>query len=387
MRVLWVDLISELGGAQHSLLETCTTLPSCGVDVAVAVPYGTLFDRLRAAGVTVFPVSPARARKRGWGLFIPVEKLLHVPGTVFQIIRAAKPDIIHANSLPALLASRHAFSHIPLIWQVRDVRLPVLIARRASKDALRIFAASDVVYEYLVYILSPRILSRVHVIYDGLDSARFASVDNSAARQRFGLPVQGRVIGMIAHLIPWKRHDDFIRAAAEIRKRLPDAHFVVVGRDLLKEHENYSCKLKKQVAQAGLEDYFHWITKCDSSSDILPAFDLLLHPAQREPFGRVICEAMAASVPVIASETSGAASFIQQGVSGVLVREDDPQRMAEEALALLRAPSHSAAVGAAGRERVLKMSTTRQVCQQIAKEYRDIMAEASVRHDTDVSLG
>ena len=376
MRVLWVDLISELGGAQHSLLEVCAALPSLGVDVAVAVPKGPLFDRLADAGVSVFPVSPSRAKKRGCALFSSPAHLQHTPGTVFQIIRAVKPDIIHANSLPAFIASRHAFSSVPLVWHVRDVRLPVLIARRASKNAVRIFAASDAVYEYLVFILPPRILGRVHVISDGIDLARFTHGDKCAARQRFGLPDEGPVIGMIAHLVPWKRHDDFIRAAAEIRKLQPAAHFVVVGRDLLNDHANWVSQLKKQVAQAGLADVFHWITTCDCSSDILPAFDLLLHPACREPVGRVICEAMAASVPVIAVQSDCPVTVIQQGESGILVRDDDPQLMAEEALALLSAPKHAATIGAAGRDCVAKrFITTHQVCRQLAKEYCDIIAD------------
>lgn len=383
MRVLWVELISELGGAQHSLLETCAALPSVGVDVAVAVPYGPLFDRLTAAGLAVFPVAPERAKKRGWRLFTSPDQLRRAPNTVFQIIRAVKPDIIHANSLQALLASRHAFSPIPIIWHARDVRMPVLIARRASKDALRILASSDAVYEYLVHILSPGILSRVHVICDGIDPARFTPGDKSAARQRFGLPSGGPVIGMIAHVVPWKRHDDFILTAAEIRKVRPDAHFVIVGRDLLNGHAGLVSKLKNQVAQAGLGEVLHWITTCDSSNEILPAFDLLLHPAQREPFGRVICEAMAASVPVIASESGGPASIIQHRVSGILVRDGDPQLMAEEALALLFSPGHAATLGAVGHDRVMKLFTMRQVCEQLAKEYAALISAASARHDND----
>ena len=56
MNILWVDLVSELGGAQHSMCEVCTTLPTLGVKVAAAVPYGPLFDLLKGAGLTVYPV-------------------------------------------------------------------------------------------------------------------------------------------------------------------------------------------------------------------------------------------------------------------------------------------------------------------------------------------
>ncbi len=165
MRVLWVDLMSEPGEAQDNLLESCSSLLSAGVDVVVAVPHGPLFDRLTSAGVTVFPVSPDRAKKRGWRLFPSTpEKLLRAPNTVFQIMRVVKPDIIHANDLSAFFASYHSFSHIPIIWHVRELSLPIASARIASKIAGRIFASSEAVDEYLVKILSPRILGRIRVI-------------------------------------------------------------------------------------------------------------------------------------------------------------------------------------------------------------------------------
>lgn len=383
MRVLWVDLVSELGGAQYSLLEVCTRLSAHGVEVVAAVPRGPLFDRLSTSGITVFPVSPVRAAKHGWSLFSTAAKLMRAPSTVCQIIHAVKPDIIHANSLPAFLASRKTFSHIPLVWHVRDMRLPVLLARDAAKKASRIIAASEAIDEYLVEILSPRNLGRIRVVRNGIDPERAAAVSRADARQRFGLPADCPVIGMVAHLIPWKKHDAFIMAATEIRRQRPDAHFVAVGRDLFNEHSRWISQLEKMVAAAGLEEQFHWIRDCDDAAQILRAFDLLIHPAKGEPFGRVICEAMAAAIPVIAAESAGPASIIESGESGVLVRDGDPLRMAGEALALLADPARAAALAAAGRARVLGRFTVDTVCAQLAKEYRALIAATAAGHDDD----
>lgn len=383
MTVLWLDLISELGGAQHSMLDVCATLRAHGVEVVAAVPHGPLFDRLTAAGLTVFPVSPVRATKRGWGLFTTTAKLLRAPSAVSQIVRAVKPDIIHANSLPALLAANKSHVSAPVVWHVRDLHLPILVAREAAKKAARIIAASDAIDEYLVGFLSPRILGNIRVIRNGIDPARFESADRVAARQRLGLPQDAPVIGMVAHLTPWKRHDAFIQAAAAIRASRADAHFVAAGRDLFKENARWTAQLEQQVAAEGLSGCFHWIKDCDAIQEILPAFDLLLHPALNEPFGRVVCEAMATSVPVIAADSGGPASIIEQGISGILVRDGDPQRMAEEALALLAAPSRAAGIGEAGRQRVLKHFTANAVCAQLAKEYRALLNAISYSPDDD----
>lgn len=385
MKVLWVDLISELGGAQHSLLDACVALSSAGIEVSAAVPYGPLFDRLAAAGIPAFPVSPVRARKRGWGLFMTTAKLLKAPSTVSQIARTVKPDIVHTNSLPAFLAASHVGTPTPVIWHVRDLKLPSLVAREAAKKATRIIAASEAVDEFLVETLSPRTLGRIRIIRNGIDVTGYEAPDKPAARQRLGLPQGVPVIGMVAHLIPWKRHDAFIEAAAAIRRQRPDAHFVAVGRDLFHEHSRWVAQLEKQVSEAGLSGSFHWVRDCDDARTFLPAFDLLIHPALHEPFGRVICEAMAMSMPVIAATSAGPATIIEPNVSGLLVRDGDPQRMADEALALLAAPERAAAIGAAGRARVLKHFTTRRVAEQLIKEYRALLSslETAAASDDD----
>jgi glycosyltransferase involved in cell wall biosynthesis len=370
MTVLWVDLVSELGGAQRSLYEVCTELVAQDVKVVAAVPYGPLFDLLKAAGLTVFPVSAIRAHKHGWGLFTTTAKLLRAPNTVSQIIRTVKPDIVHVNSLTALLAVSKNSISAPVFWHVRDLHLPALVAREASKNAERIIAASEAIDEYLVDILSPRMLGHIRVIRNGIDISRFSSGNKSDARNKFGLPQNAPVFGMIAHIIPWKGHDAFIRAAADIHKQRPDAFFVAVGRDLFKEHGRHLAKLKSQIQQEGLENCFKWIHDLDAAEVILPAFDALLHPAQREPFGRVICEAMAAKVPVIAADEAGPADIIEQRVSGILVRDGDPHLMAEEALALLSDPARAARMAEEGFRTVLSRFTVQRVGKQLLQEYQ-----------------
>lgn len=378
MTVLWVDMVSELGGAQRSLFEVCTNLRKFGVDVVAAVPYGPLFDLLKEAGVPVFPVAAVRARRHGWGLFTTTAKLMRAPSTFSQIIRAVRPDIVHANNLPAFLAASRASGRVPTFWHVRDIKLPALVAHEAAKRAERIIAASEAIDEALVDILSPRTLGHIRVIRNGIDPARFSGGNRAEARKAFGLPPDTPVIGMIAHIIPWKRHDAFIESASLIRQQRPDAYFVAMGKDLFNEHARYMNKLVGQVEQAGLSDCFKWITDLDKPEMLLPAFDQLLHPALQEPFGRVICEAMAAKVPVIAAESGGPATIITQRVSGILVRDGDPQRMAAESLALLADPAQSARLAEEGLRTVLAKFTTGHVCEQLAKEYRSTLASLNL---------
>ncbi|MDD4101546.1 MAG: glycosyltransferase family 4 protein [Kiritimatiellae bacterium] len=381
MRVLWVDLVSEPGGAQMSMLEACVGLAARGVEVVAAVPPGFLSERLKQAGITVYPVSRLRAHKRGFGFFVTAAKLLRAPATVSQILKVVKPDIIHANSLTAFMAAKGTHTQIPIVWHVRDLRQPLTAAIEAGKKAEMIVAVSEAVDEWLADILSPRVLGRIKVIRNGVDWRRFASASRDAARIRLGMPEDVPVIGMVAHLTPWKRHDAFIGAAALIRDSLPGARFVIVGRDLFNEHAAWVAELERAVEQAGLSDSLKWVQDCDDISEVLAAFDLLLHPALNEPFGRVVCEAMASGVPVVAAESGGPSHIIENNVSGILVRGGDVRKMADAAVKLLREPAVAERLVACGKTRVRDKFSSERVCDLLAAAYKDLLLAAAYHPD------
>ncbi|HOE61594.1 MAG TPA: glycosyltransferase family 4 protein [Kiritimatiellia bacterium] len=382
VKVLMLDLVSEWGGAQHSLYDACVSLSRLGVEPVAAVPQGPLFDRLTTAGITVFPVSPLRAHRRGFALFTTAAKLLRAPATVSQILKVVKPDIIHCNSLQAFLAVRGHHAKTPLIWHVRDLKMPVALARDAAKKAARLFAVSEAVDEYLVEILPQKHLGRIRVVRNGIDLQRFGQTCRVEARSRFGLPPDAPIVGMIAHLAPWKRHDAFIRTAARIRARQPDAHFVSVGRDLFGENTRWRTQLNAEVEKERLSECFHWVTDLDQAETILPAFDVLVHPALREPFGRVICEAMASGVPVVAAESGGPATLIRQQVTGVLVRDGDEEGMADAALALLADRVRASQIADAARAFVQEHHAIEQTAEQLLKEYHSLLASETGRYET-----
>lgn len=383
MRVLWIDLVSELGGAQYSMLDACRKLPEFGIELAAAVPPGSLFDKLKEAGVEVYPIAPLRASRRGLGLFLSAAKLLRSPSTVRQITSIVQPQIIHANSLVAFVAARKHSAKTPVIWHARDLRMPTILAQTMAPRATRIIAASKTVDEYLARVLHPRDLGRIRVIRNGIDLTRLSPPDRPLARERFNLPQAVPIIGMVAHLIPWKRHDTFIKTAALIHAQIPQAHFAIVGRDLFKEHARLINSLRTQAQEAGLEGVLHWIDNCETAAEIIPAFDVLVHPATGEPFGRVICEAMALGVPVVAAESGGPAYIIEHNVNGLLVRGGESKLLAAAALELLANPERTAHITQAALKRVKSTFTTELVCQGLVKEYKKIIDDIECSKSKD----
>jgi len=338
MRILWINTVGAMGGAERSLTELLPPLAAQGHDMAVACPHGTLAASAAAAGADVFPIPSVRLRRpslrhtgwrTGW-LSLPVARR-----KLAGIIRSHRPDILHANSLAAMLAlpSRRG---APAIWHVRDLRLPPAAARLAARRADAIIAISTAVETRLSELLPTSEHAKIKLIPNGIalpDSATLPQREE--ARQRLGLPLGTPIIGMLAHFIPWKRHDRLIAAAAALAARHPALHVVLAGGDLCAEHTGYVQRLRAQIAAAGLERRIILLGAVDQPLTFLRALDLLVHPADDEPFGRVVCEAMAAGTPVVAMNRGGPATILEHDETGWLVDPDVPGALAEAVERLL----------------------------------------------------
>ena len=181
---------------------------------------------------------------------------------------------------------------------------------------------------------------------------------------------------MIANLVPWKRHDLFIEAAI-LLSDFRDAEgrpikWIIAGSDLFGEHADYVVALRKRIAAVGLADNFVWM-EGRRAAEILPDLDLLVHPTAEEPFGRVICEAMAAGVPIVACAAAGPGTILEDGRTGFLFsRQVEGRKSKVEAAALaerirfaLTHPTECAAVTKAAQAVIRDRYSIERVADEI----------------------
>jgi glycosyltransferase involved in cell wall biosynthesis len=379
MRVLLIDTTAAMGGAQWSLLELALRFVRQGVHVESALPEGPLAEKLRAAGIRVHLTNPFRPRRNAplAGRVGGLTSVFAVWFRLLRIARVSKAEVLYANSLAGAFTAAFLPLRRPLVWHVRDLRLPISATRTIASHAQCLIAASNAIDEHLCELLPRHALSQVRLVVNGIDTERFAPANRQAARQALGLPDGVPVVGMLAHMVPWKRHDMFLTVAARVKAARPNTRFIVAGRDLFGEHASWLGRLQAQAQKLRLDSALVWLDQVDDTTQVIAALDVLVHPPADEPFGRVLCESMAMQVPVVAVDKAGPASIVADCETGLLAVRCEPEELAAKVLELLSDPARANQMGAAGRQRVVSQfnadraaAKTLRACQNALATYR-----------------
>jgi glycosyltransferase involved in cell wall biosynthesis len=366
-RVLFVNPGRALGGAEHSLLLLLQGLPACGVEAEVALfGDGPFRERLSALGIPTVDV-PLPRWTRAAGRYRlpggPVGGAALMAGGLPAALRLAAAarqagaDLIHTNGMKAHLLGGLAgwLVRVPVIWHLRDFP-PTGWAGRSFHEAARrlpemILTPSEAV------AASVRLpgRGRPRVVPDPVDLDRFhPTIPRDRIRQELGIGDDEPLVGMIAHLTPWKGHEVFLEIARAVASRIPHSRFVVVGGSIYETdgHAGYPEALRQKTAALGLLDRVTFLGIRDDIPNLLAGLDVLVHPPTApEPFGRVLAEAMAVGRPVIAAHCGGIPEVVEDGVTGLLVPSADVGAFTAAVVRLLEDPMLCQRLGGAGRRR------------------------------------
>jgi L-malate glycosyltransferase len=262
-----------------------------------------------------------------------------------------------------------AMSKAKLIWSRRD--MGILRTRKhhipyrlmaSAPDA--VFAVSEQVRQHCIEVdrIDP---TRVQTIYNGLNLDDWNTISRPAKAPGELLVT---TIGNIRRV---KGHDIFIRAAASIVPRFPKVSFSIAG-DVLEA--DYFAELQTLVWDLNLSDHFHFVGGVTNLREHLSAADIFVLPSRSEGFSNAIVEAMAAALPVVATNVGGNAEAVKDGVSGFVVPSDDPAALSAAITRLLSDPSLAKAMGEAGKDLVAENFTAEAMMNRITATYRNLLA-------------
>ncbi len=262
------------------------------------------------------------------------------------------------------------FSSAALIWSRRDMgilrgRKHQIAYRLLARLPDRVFAVSERVRRHAIEV--DRIpADRVLTIHNGLD------LEAWPAREIHSSPSSGFTVVSLGNIRPVKGHDVLVEAAALVLRRLPETTFRVIGEIL---DDAFFQQLETRLGELGIADRFHFVGGLTDPAPLLLVADVFVLPSRSEGFSNAILEAMAASLPVVATSVGGNAEAVEQGRSGFIVPPEDASALAAAILQLLQSPVLLGRMSRASRSRLEAVFTSQAMLGKILACYRELLTQ------------
>ncbi len=208
-----------------------------------------------------------------------------------------------------------------------------------------------------------------------VDLEEFDPSNRRAARAELGVPEGVPLVGWVGRLDRKKRVEDFILAAANVRRRLPHVRFVVVGGPDAFMPE-YQHELAALAAQLGLTETLAFLGDRSDVPQLLSGLDVFVWLSRGEGMPHVISEAGAACLPVVATRDNGSEQQITHGETGLFVPHESPADVASAITTLLEDRELAVRLGHALRTKVEREYSTRAVVPRWEALFEEVMGEA-----------
>jgi glycosyltransferase involved in cell wall biosynthesis len=357
---------SEALGAGRSVLNALEPLAAYGWTATGWFPGdGDLLQAAAASSVAAHArhPKPIRYSARGWqaqpGVFARLRGTPEYLRAFRRALLHARPHVVHANTLRTLPEARIARRlGLPVVMHVHELPPPgtkrTLALRAAANTADVLVAVSEAV----AAILRPHAANTpVLVAYNGVPMpvARDRSPDIAT-------------VGTVGTICRTKGTDVFLRAAAIAHQRSPDLRFEHVGASGLDEDIAFERTVSALVESEELQGVVRLLGVRPAASE-LARWESFVLASRQDAFPLASLEAMAAGIPVIATNVGGLREQIEHLETGVLVEPERPEELAEWILQLHGDPALRERLASAGAARVRERFTIERQATVLHEAY------------------
>ena len=288
------------------------------------------------------------------------------------IIKDERVDIVHSRSrvpnIIAFFAARHAGAKF--ITTAHGYYSNHFISR-VTGWAKFVIVASSVIGRHMIEDFKVP-YERVRLIPRGVDLDKF----------KFNMPAASSKseykIGVVGRVTPIKGHGFFLQAIARVVRLFPKVKVLIVG-DAPKDKPGYIENLKSLAKQLQIEKYVEFLGAQYDIPKIMSELDLLVLPSiGREAFGRVIIEAGASGVPVIATRIGGAMEIIEDGHTGILVKPGDILEMVNSIIRVLKDRELSKNIAIEARKKIEREYSLVKMTEDTIKVYEEACKKKNI---------
>lgn len=342
---------------QHALL--CVTRAGC------------LVKRLRRQDVEVIELG--KDEGQDWRL----------PLKMARELRRLKPLIVHTRNwgtIDGIIAGRLA--GVPVVVHGEHGRTMLEIGEGSRKRKWVRKLLGPMIDAYVTVSEELRVIARddigipdrkIATICNGVDPARFSfEVDRRSVRVEHGIPVDAFVIGGVGRLDPIKNYESLIRILPLLLQDFPGLRLLIVG-----DGPQYSV-LDGLRRELGVADQVILAGPRDDVPKMLKVMDVFVLPSFSEGISNTILEAMASSLPVIATRVGGNIELVLHRETGFLVDPGNPSETYEAIRAYLTTSRLAQEHGSAGRNRVESHFSLGRMVAAYDTLYRDLLRRKHV---------
>jgi glycosyltransferase involved in cell wall biosynthesis len=297
---------------------------------------------------------------------------------LWRLMRRERPDVVHTHTAKAGFVGRLAarLAGVPVVVHTFHghvfagyfgpvkTRLFLLLERFSTHLSSAIITLSAALKHELTTVYHVAPADRVEVIELGFECGDLAVMPRhqGSFRSEHQIPPDAPLVGIVGRLVPIKNHELFLRAAKLLLKRVPGAYFAVVGDG---ERRAELVELAHSLGIADRVRFTGWIT------DILPvysALDVLVLTSRNEGMPVSLIEALAAGVPVVATDVGGVRDLLSMWQ---IVPRDDPGALAATMVIPLNDPDYQ--VTETERAEVAERYSIRRSADRVAALYRRLL--------------
>jgi len=373
----------NMGGAQKIIYQLASTVSEDGYNHSICslLQSGPYEKIMRDEGIDLTVLNSKRRSIILFPLF--VYDLFFLLKGLVNIVKKKQIDVLHAHlpdsSLIAIVIGW--LTNTPVVLTVHN-NFSLPSKRKAPlRDAVRTFV-TNTIFKRADYIIAVgndirdslfKVLGNkvaIKTVYNGVDYLRYANpekLDSLQFRQSLSVSDDARLVSMIGRLEKQKGHVYLIDAVAQLKEKYPDVVFLLVGDGELKE------QLVEQAQRLKIADNILFLGNRDDVPAVLGVSDLFVLPSIYEGIPLVILEAMAAGLPVVATNIAGTRELIKPGVDGVLAETENSEDIARAIDSVLSDVERSRRMSVLAQTKVKERFTLQQMVSGTEDIYREVL--------------
>lgn len=342
--------------------------------------FGVMLDELEQSRIPVLDYGVHRLRDI---------RVLRAQLRLARDIRSHGFDIVHTYGFHA-----HAFAipaaklaGVPVVASIRDMGVYLSptqrrVQRWICRFADRVLVNADAIKQWLT---SEGVKAdRISVIPNGIDVTRFARTHSGRLHGELHLQREAPLVAVLGRVTPRKGLEDFIAAAAIVKRQFADARFLIIGEpsftaDGTNINVDYSYQngLAQLASTLGLEESVIFTGFRSDVPQILAELAVSVLPSLSEGLSNTLLESMAAGVPTVATRVGGTPEVIRDGENGLLVAPADHVALASSICRLLEGRALATKLGDAARRTIAEQYSTAQLIERTSRFYDSVVRGTS----------